>query len=123
MLISLDREAGRENLSPSERAYSSPEFSPDGRRIGVTVQTEATSFGAFVLDIRSGAWTRVNVGEASQNNAFQLFASWMPDGNAWSLTSMEKYLPWLSTAEYRRDDSATKSRREKRAFPQMDSLS
>jgi len=82
-LVTLDRQGGREALSPSQRAFYNPLFSPDGGRIAVTVQTEVGVMEAFVLDIRSGAWTRVDVEEASPSLGSErshLVAGWMPDG-------------------------------------------
>jgi serine/threonine-protein kinase len=82
-LVTLDRKSGPETLSPSQRAYFNPLFSPDGRRIAVTVQTDVGVMESFVLDIRSGAWTRVNVEETSTSPGsprFRFVAGWMPDG-------------------------------------------
>jgi len=83
-LVTLDRKGAREPLSPLQRAYSNLQFSPDGRRIAVTVRTDANAWDAFVLDIRSGAWTRVNVAEEVSTNPrserFYKVAAWMPDG-------------------------------------------
>lgn len=84
-LVSVDREGRRETRSPSQRAYLNPRFSPDGRRIAVSVQTGVSVFDPFVLDIGSGAWTRVNVegetptGPGSERPNFYA-AGWMPDG-------------------------------------------
>lgn len=57
-LIVLDRDGRREMASRSRRAYEGPLFSPEGRRIAVTV-ADVASRGAFVVDIGSEAWTRV----------------------------------------------------------------
>jgi serine/threonine-protein kinase len=77
-LVSLDRNGGREPLSPLQRAYFNPQFSPNGRRIAVTVQTDVAATEAFVLDIPSGTWTRVDAGEQSTGRS--LSAGWMPEG-------------------------------------------
>jgi serine/threonine-protein kinase len=83
-LVSLDRKGAREALSPLQRAYCNQWFSPDGRRIAATVLTDVGATDAFVLDIRSGAWTRVSVEEQISRNAGSkrsyFVAGWMPDG-------------------------------------------
>jgi serine/threonine-protein kinase len=83
-LVALDRKGARETLSPLQRAYCNPRFSPDGGRVAVTVQTDVSARDALVLDIRSGAWTRVNVGDDTSTPAgaerTHLVAAWMPDG-------------------------------------------
>ncbi len=60
-LVSVDRQGRQESLAPLQRAYHYPLFSPDGKRIVVTVQTEVGGGDTFVLDVGSGAWTRVTV--------------------------------------------------------------
>jgi serine/threonine-protein kinase len=85
-LVSVDRQGRKETLSPSQRAYQYPLFSPDGRRIAATVQTDVGAWDTFVLDIGSGAWTRVSVtGETSASSGWAprrgfFNAAWMPDG-------------------------------------------
>jgi serine/threonine-protein kinase len=85
-LVSVDRQGRQERLSPSQRAYHYPLFSPDGKRIAVTVQTEVDAWDTFVLDIGSGAWTRVNLsGDASPSSGWAprpgfFNVAWMPDG-------------------------------------------
>jgi Tol biopolymer transport system component len=73
-LVLVNREGQREAVSGLERSYTRPFFSPDGRRIAVAVQTDVDSQGAFVLDVASGAWTRV----AGEGDLFP--GAWMPDG-------------------------------------------
>ena len=41
-LVSVDRQGRQESLAPLQRAYHNPSFSPDGKRIVVTVATEWT---------------------------------------------------------------------------------
>jgi serine/threonine-protein kinase len=85
-LVSVDRQGRQETLSPSQRAYHYPLFSPDGKRIAVRVQTDFSAWDTFVLDIGSGAWTRVSVnGEASTSSGWAprpgfFNVAWMPDG-------------------------------------------
>jgi Tol biopolymer transport system component len=61
-------------------------FSPDGKRIAVTVQTDVSAWDTFVLDIGSGGWTRVSVNEeASTSSGWAprpgfFNVGWMPDG-------------------------------------------
>ncbi len=70
-LVLVDREGRREPVSRSQRAYTRPLFSRDGRRIAVSVEMDVGSWGAFVVDIASDAWTRVG-GDVTP-------AAWMPD--------------------------------------------
>ncbi len=85
-LVSVDRQGRQEILSPSQRAYHYPLFSPDGRRIAVTVQTDVGAWDTFVFDVGSGAWTRVSVkGETSTSSGWAprpgfYNRAWMPDG-------------------------------------------
>jgi Tol biopolymer transport system component len=59
------------------RAYDSPRFSPDGRRIGVTI-ADGDARDVWVLDAASGAATRVTRGG---QGAIEL-QEWTPDGTA-----------------------------------------
>ncbi len=83
-LVTLDRKGAREALSPLQRAYHNLQYSPDGRRIAVTVRADTSVWDAFVLDMRSGAWTRVNVPEevsaSPRSERPYWVAAWMPDG-------------------------------------------
>jgi serine/threonine-protein kinase len=85
-LVLVDRNGHRRPVSETQRAYIDPAFSPDGRRIAVTVQTDVGTYGAFAVDIASGAWTRVG-GEGD----FSLRA-WMPDGKRLLLGGSEGLL-------------------------------
>ena len=73
-LVLVDREGRRMWSSQSKRAYTRPFFSPDGRRIAVSVGTDDGSRKAFVVDIQRDAWTRVG-GEGDLSPK-----GWMPDG-------------------------------------------
>jgi eukaryotic-like serine/threonine-protein kinase len=73
-LVFVDREGRREAASSLQRTYTNTKFSPDGGRIAVAVQMEVDSSGTFVLDVASGAWTRVG----GEGNLFP--GAWMPDG-------------------------------------------
>jgi len=71
-LVLLDRDGKREPISSTQRAYNEPHFSRDGRRIAVAVEQHVGSWGAFVIDLESDAWTRV------ASDAAPL--AWSPDG-------------------------------------------
>jgi serine/threonine-protein kinase len=85
-LVSVDRQGRQETLAPSQRAYYYPLFSPDGSRIAVRVQTDVGAWDTFVLDIGSGAWTRVSVnGGTTTDSVWEphpgfFTVAWMPDG-------------------------------------------
>jgi len=70
-LVLLDRRGRQSTALSTEQAYGDPVFSPDGRRIAVAVEQDVGAWGSFVIDVASGAWTRVADGVPS---------TWMPDG-------------------------------------------
>jgi serine/threonine-protein kinase len=75
-LVSVDRNGRREPVSRLQRAYDEPfSVSPDGRHVAVSVQKDVGSPAAFLLDIESGAWTRV--GEDLDLSVL----GWTPDSN------------------------------------------
>jgi eukaryotic-like serine/threonine-protein kinase len=58
--------------------YESPRFSPDGKKLAVTVVDSATSnFDLWIQDLAKGTRTRLTFGEGSVSIA----PSWSPDGN------------------------------------------
>ncbi len=66
-------------LPGGRRQYAAPRFSPDGRRIAVTVIDRVGRFGRipadiWVLDIASGTFQRITYDTAS------VLAEWTPDG-------------------------------------------
>jgi serine/threonine-protein kinase len=83
-LVTFDRKGVREALSPLQLAYDNLLYSPGGTRIAVTVRSDTSVWDAFVLDMRSGAWRRVNVREeVSTSGRFEQsyqVTAWMPDG-------------------------------------------
>jgi serine/threonine-protein kinase len=85
-VVLVDRNGQRRPVSGTQRAYVDPVFSPDGRRIAVTVQTDVGTYGAFAVDVASGAWTRLGGG-----GDFWLRA-WMPDGKRLLLGDWEGLL-------------------------------
>jgi serine/threonine-protein kinase len=82
-LIWLDRHGGMKPVSPSQRAFSGPGISPDGRRLAVTVTWETGSRDVFVLDLERDAWTRVTSGGRTS------FQAWLPDGERLLVLSSE----------------------------------
>jgi eukaryotic-like serine/threonine-protein kinase len=72
-LMLVDREGRRVWSSQSKRAYSRPFFSPDGRRLALSVGTN-DGREAFVVDVQRDAWTRVGSERDLSPRA------WMPDG-------------------------------------------
>jgi Tol biopolymer transport system component len=67
----MDRRGRESQVSSTEQAYADPIFSPDGRRIAVTVEQDVGAWEVFVIDLGSGASARVADGVP---------AAWMPDG-------------------------------------------
>lgn len=71
----MDREGRIESASSLQRPYfGRPLFSPDGARIAVAAYVDVDAWGTFVLDVASGAWSRVG-GEGDLQAG-----AWMPDG-------------------------------------------
>jgi serine/threonine-protein kinase len=71
-LVLVSRDGRFESVSSREQAYSEPHFSPDGRRIAVAVEQDVGSWAAFVVDLESDAWTRV------ESDARPM--AWTPEG-------------------------------------------
>ena len=60
---------------PDERAYGYPRFSPDGKRIAVTIETGPTA-DVWIYDIASGTNTRLSNGGSVNERP-----EWSPDGS------------------------------------------
>jgi serine/threonine-protein kinase len=90
LLTLVDRQGHAAVLTDMIAAYSQPRFSPDGRRIAVTVESDLGT-DIWVYDLSRGARTRLTSDGASG------FATWGPDGrtvtfhtrrsNAWTMFS------------------------------------
>jgi eukaryotic-like serine/threonine-protein kinase len=98
-LMLVDRAGRRVWSSQSKRAYSRPFFSPDGRRIALSVGTNDGSREAFVVDVQRDAWTRVG-GERDLSPR-----GWMPDGRHLLFASGSRG-PRLLLAALDRDEPA-----------------
>jgi serine/threonine-protein kinase len=73
VLVSLDGSA--QPLLDEERAYGYPRFSPDGRRIAITIESGSTS-DIWVHDRLSGTTTRFSLGGSTNERP-----EWTPDGS------------------------------------------
>ena len=72
-LVLVDREGRTTPLSDVRGAYSHPRFSPDGRFVAVTIDSESGS-DVWILDVQRGSRTRLTSIGASR------FPTWTADG-------------------------------------------
>jgi eukaryotic-like serine/threonine-protein kinase len=73
-LVWVDRKGTQQPLAVPPHAYRNPRLSPDGQRVGVTIDELGSQ--EWLLDIARGTLTRLTF-EGSYNGAL----AWMPDGN------------------------------------------
>jgi len=85
-LVSVDRQGNVERLLESRQAYESPRFSPDGRRVAVTVHRSVEDADIWVYELERGTRTRL-----SSEGAYH--PVWSPDGDAIIFTS-DRNGPW-----------------------------
>lgn len=71
-LVAVERDGRAVPLSAARAAFGQPRFSPDGRWLAVTIESEAGG-DVWLHDIRRGTRTRLTTGEASG------FPVWSPD--------------------------------------------
>ena len=81
-LVRVDRAGKTVPLRAEMENYTDPRFSPDGRRIAMTIQSAAGGSDLWVLDISAGTMTRLTRDTRSDRPA------WTPDGRhiAWRVT-------------------------------------
>jgi Tol biopolymer transport system component/predicted Ser/Thr protein kinase len=71
-LLWMDRSGKATNITDEVRPYASPNISPDGKRIALTLQ--ASTFDAWVYDLERDTLTKVSFGGDDYN------PQWSPDG-------------------------------------------
>lgn len=71
-LVTVDRDGRSEPLSDLRTAYSQPRFSPDGRWLAMTIESEAGA-DVWVLDLQRDTRTRLTTGDAAS------VPVWSPD--------------------------------------------
>jgi len=82
-------------LSPETRQFGSPQLSPDGSRIAVTIR-EADKSAIWIYEIATGTFSRLSSLEAASS------PSWMSDGNTvvyTALGSEKRYAIWKQNAD------------------------
>jgi len=72
-LMSVDLEGRETPLTETRRAYMYPKFSPDGKRLAVTIFDPA-DVNVWILDLSTGTQTKLTLESES------LFPLWTPDG-------------------------------------------
>jgi eukaryotic-like serine/threonine-protein kinase len=79
-LLWIDRHGKEQPVVATKRPYSSPQLSPDGRTIAITLET--STFDIWQLDVERDTMTRVSFGGDDSRSV------WTPDGRRiiWSST-------------------------------------
>jgi serine/threonine-protein kinase len=90
-LALVDR-SGSVSLLPGEgRVYTSPRFSPDGRRLALGITDQAGATDVWVLDIAQRTWSRITTSGITKRPA------WTPDGRRLVYSSNDDL--WWITAD------------------------
>ena len=82
-------------LSPETRQFGSPQVSPDGSRIAVSIR-EADKSAIWIYEIATGTFSRLSSLEAASS------PSWTPDGNSVIYTALgneKRYAIWKQNAD------------------------
>lgn len=82
-------------LSPETRQFSTPQLSPDGSRIAVTIR-EADKSAIWIYEIATGTFSRLSSLEAATS------PSWMSDGSGIVYTALgteKRYAVWTQNAD------------------------
>ena len=74
-LVLVDSAGGRRTLLAERRTYGFPRYSPDGRRIALTIQAAGSS-DIWIYDIAAGTLSRLTSGGAANERP-----EWTPDGS------------------------------------------
>ena len=83
-LILTDRGGKARTVPAPPRAYMYPRFSPDGKRIAVSIGPgHGNADDVWICDIDTGALTRLTFGDGNGN----YYAVWSPDGKRLAYTS------------------------------------
>jgi serine/threonine-protein kinase len=73
-IVSVDSSGGTRTVFGDRRAYGYPRYSPDGRRIAVTI-VSGTASDIWIYDVESGTSTRFSSGGVANDRP-----EWTPDG-------------------------------------------
>jgi len=80
-LVWVDRKGAAQQVTEMQRGYGDPRFSPDGRRLALTIGQTGIS-DVWIYDINSGILTPFTFAEGGSSNA-----RWSPDGKRLAFTS------------------------------------
>jgi len=73
-IVSVDSRGGTRTVLGEHRAYGYPRYSPDGRRIAVTIAS-GTASDVWIYDVEAGTSTRLSSGGVANDRP-----EWTPDG-------------------------------------------
>jgi serine/threonine-protein kinase len=104
-LVIISRNGAERDVGRDERAFTRPKFSPDGRRLAVSIRgvDTAANHDVWIYDVQTGSPTRLTSGRDN------IEAGWSPDGRRILLTSGDHKGP-LQVWEQMADGSAAASR-------------
>ncbi|MGH9783780.1 MAG: hypothetical protein ACRD88_06300, partial [Terriglobia bacterium] len=74
-LVRVDREGNVQAISATQRDYSFPKFSPDGRQIAVAISEGGRPSDIWTYDMERGTFTRITFGTGTE-----IFPLWTQDG-------------------------------------------